>query len=180
MTNIAFLIIDMQEAMFCNPENQPYKGPEVLKNVGLLLKSAREHRIPVVFVQQTSGGEFREGSQSWKICSALAPQPREAVVPKAMPNGFYRTVLDETLKRNGIDGLVVAGMQSEFCVKATCKGALCRGYHVTLVSDAHTTFSRPLLSAEKLVEKTNLILSRKGAALLSTDEILRHWSAEEG
>lgn len=179
MTNTALLIIDMQEAMFCNPEDQPYQGPEVLKNIGLLLKSAREHRIPVVYVQQTSGGKFREGSQSWKICSALAPQPQEAVVPKAMPNGFYRTVLDETLKRSGIGGLVVAGMQSEFCVKATSKGALCLGYHVTLASDAHTTFSRPPFSADKLVEKTNLILSRKGAALLPTGEILRRWSDEE-
>ena len=38
-----------------------------------------------------------------------------------------------------VGGLVVAGAQTDACIRATLHGALVRGYDVTLVSDAHTT-----------------------------------------
>ena len=43
-------------------------------------------------------------------------------------------------EQHGIDHLVVTGMQSEYCVDSAIRGAYERGYKVTLVSDAHSTF----------------------------------------
>ena len=39
----------------------------------------------------------------------------------------------------GVGRLVVAGAQSDACIRSTLHGGLARGYDVTLVSDAHTT-----------------------------------------
>jgi hypothetical protein len=43
------------------------------------------------------------------------------------------------LAERGIGGLVVAGAQTDACIRATLHGAITRGYDATLVSDAHTT-----------------------------------------
>ena len=43
---------------------------------------------------------------------------------------------------HAVGRLVVAGAQSDACVRATIHGAFTRGYDVTLASDAHTTDDR--------------------------------------
>lgn len=63
-------------------------------------------------------------------------------------------------------------MQSDFCVTHTCLGALAHGYAVTLVSDAHTTFSGLFSPAERIVERVNRTLAAKGAALRPAAEAL--------
>jgi hypothetical protein len=39
----------------------------------------------------------------------------------------------------GVGRLILAGAQTDECVRSTLHGALVRGYDATLVSDAHTT-----------------------------------------
>ena len=43
------------------------------------------------------------------------------------------------LAERGVGRLIVAGAQTDACVRSTLHGALVRGYDVTLVDDAHTT-----------------------------------------
>ena len=43
------------------------------------------------------------------------------------------------LARAGVGRLVVAGAQTDACIRSTIHGAFTRGYDVTLVGDAHTT-----------------------------------------
>ena len=64
---------------------------------------------------------------------------REPVIEKAYGDAFEETALETSLQRLGIGHLVVAGAQTDGCIRATIHGAFVRGYDVTLVSDAHTT-----------------------------------------
>lgn len=67
--------------------------------------------------------------------------------------------------------LLVAGMQSDVCVKASCLGALAHGYHVTLVSDAHSTFPGLFTDGRHTVEKSGRALAKKGVTLRTTKQV---------
>lgn len=171
MTDTALLIIDMQKAMFSDPEKQPADGAAVLQNIRSLLKSAREKEIPVIFVQHTAQGKYREGTPTWELCGELERKPDEPVVQKTKPDAFLRTDLQGTLERLAVRRLLITGMQSDCCVRATCLGALKYGYRVTLVSDAHSTFSGFFTDGRRMVEKINRALSKKGVTLRPTARI---------
>jgi hypothetical protein len=63
----------------------------------------------------------------------------DLVLDKTTRDTFASTALGDELEARGIKRLLVAGFQSEFCVRETTLGALGRGFDVTLVSDGHST-----------------------------------------
>ena len=69
------------------------------------------------------------GTAGWQL--AFPPLPNEPVLDKTKNNAFAGTKLGELVDRRA--ALVVVGMQSDFCVRATCSYALGRGNTVFLV-----------------------------------------------
>lgn len=60
---------------------------------------------------------------------------------KNVPNTFESNPdLARTLRGLRIDDVVIAGMQSEYCISATSLTALGEGFTVQLVSGAHATY----------------------------------------
>lgn len=157
------LVIDLQRGMF-GSDQQPHAGDEVLSRVAGLLGRARESGIPVLHVRHDggSGDELERGTPGWDIHPAVAPLEGEPIVDKERCSAFHGTGLDGKLRAQGIDRLVVAGMQTDFCIDTTCRAARDLGYSVTLVSDGHTTFDTPDMSAARIVAHHNRILQRGG------------------
>jgi nicotinamidase-related amidase len=58
----------------------------------------------------------------------------------------------------GIGRLVLAGMQTEYCVDTTCRRASGLGYDVALASDAHGTWGAGHLPAAEVVSHHNEVL----------------------
>ena len=67
-----------------------------------------------------------------------------------------------------MNALVVTGLVTHGCVKATSLGALKRGFQVYLVTDGHSNFSA---DAPKLIDKWNQEISKKGASLVATKDV---------
>jgi len=63
----------------------------------------------------------------------------EAIIDKRYGDAFEATDLEAVLAAHGIGKLIVAGAQSDACIRSTLHGALVRGYDTFLVADAHTT-----------------------------------------
>ncbi len=169
----ALMIIDVQKGMFALPQYRLHDGEETVKRIEMLLKRARACGVPIFFVQH-AGGEadpFAPGSPGFPFRDELAPQDGEIVTVKRYCSAFRETDLDQTLKRNDIDELIVCGMQTEYCVDTAVRAAAERGYRLTLVSDGHTTFDTPALSAEKIKAHHNETLSGSFAQLKRADEI---------
>jgi hypothetical protein len=83
----------------------------------------------------------------------------EPVVHKRFGDAFEDTSLEDVLAGAGAGHLVVAGAQSDACIRSTIHGAVVRGYDVTLVSDAHTTEDMTAWGApppEQVISHTNL------------------------
>ena len=64
--------------------------------------------------------------------------------------------------------VVVAGLVTHGCVKATCLGAKELGYRVVLVEDGHSSYHK---QADKVIEEWNAKLSKESIEVKSTQEI---------
>jgi nicotinamidase-related amidase len=76
------------------------------------------------------------GSGGAAICEEVAPRPGDPIIRKNWPSAFRRTALDDALSRLGIRHLLVLGVWTDSCVRASVFDAVFAGYRVWLVKDA--------------------------------------------
>ena len=101
---------------------------------------------------------LQPGQPGFAIRAAIAPQPGETVIVKRICDTFTGTNLEQVLREAGIQRLVTCGIQSDFCVDAATRGAMNRGFEVTLAADAHTTWDNGVLTAEQIIAHVNATL----------------------
>ncbi len=168
----ALMIIDVQLGMF--DESDPvYKGSELLATLGTLIGQARASGVPVIYIQH-DGGEnhpLRPDKPGWPIHPAVAPTQGDVVVRKRHPDSFQETTLQHELETRGIKRLIVAGIQTEYCVDTTCRRAYSLGYDVTLVQDAHSTWDTQHLRAPQIIAHHNQTRGGWFATLKAADEV---------
>jgi nicotinamidase-related amidase len=159
--NTALIVIDVQNGVV----GGAHERDAVVANVGTLVEKARQERVPVVWVQH-SDDNLTRGSDDWQIVPELAPDDAEPHVEKHWGDSFEETTLETVLSALGVGRLVVAGAQTDECVRSTLHGAVVRGYDATLVSDAHTTEDLTEWGApppDKVIAHTNLYWANHGA-----------------
>jgi nicotinamidase-related amidase len=152
--NTALLVIDVQNGVV----EGAHERDAVVANVGTLVEKARQEDVPVVWVQHSSEA-LAEGSDNWRIVPELSPGGSEPLVAKTYADSFEETNLETVLSGLGVGRLVVAGAQTDECIRSTLHGAIVRGYDATLVSDAHTTEDQSEWGApppDKVIAHTNL------------------------
>jgi nicotinamidase-related amidase len=167
----ALLIVDVQRGMFEVPDAQPHDGPAAVARIRGLLDRARASGVPVFFVQH-DGGEgdvLAADSTGFPFVSELTPKPTEVVTVKRECDAFQATDLADKLQKAGVDHLLVCGMQTEMCVNAAVRAAANRGFGVTLVSDAHTTFDTAESPAERIIAQHNEALDSVATVIPSAE-----------
>ena len=92
----------------------------------------------MVWVQHSDEG-LAKGSTEWEYVHDLQRADEEPLVHKHYGDSFEDTDLESILADRAVGRLVVAGAQTDACIRSTLHGALVRGYDTTLVEDAHTT-----------------------------------------
>ena len=172
--NTALLVIDVQNDVVAGTHNRD----GVVANVAILVDKARAGDVPVVWVQDYSD-ERPRGAEGWQVVPELTQQESEPVVDKRYADAFEETDLEAVLAARKVGRLVVAGAQTDECIRSTLHGAIVRGYDATLVSDAHTTEDLSEWGApppEKVIDHTNLYWSNhqapgRRAGTLPTDAV---------
>jgi nicotinamidase-related amidase len=90
------------------------------------------------------------------------------VIPKQHPSALEGTGLGKELADRGVNTLVVTGLVTHGCVKATCLDAVRLGYRVILVKDGHSSFHR---QAGKLIDEWNEKLSQDAVELVAAGDL---------
>jgi nicotinamidase-related amidase len=150
----ALLVIDVQNGIVAGN----HERDTVVANIGTLVDKARDGGVPVVWIQHSDEG-VAYGSDEWRIVAELKPDGAEPLVEKHYGDSFEDTDLETVLSDLAVGRLVVAGAQTDMCIRSTLHGALVRGYDATLVSDAHTTEDLTAWGApppELVIAHTNL------------------------
>jgi nicotinamidase-related amidase len=143
----ALIIVDMQND-FVKPGGS-LRVPTAEKTIGpirSLLEKARKHAVLTIFTQDTHylfdpefeiwGRHVVKGTWGWQIIDELKPIEGEIVVEKTRYDGFYGTPVDDILRVNGIENVVVVGTVANICVLHTASSAAIRWYKVYMPMDA--------------------------------------------
>lgn len=146
----ALIIVDMSNG-FTSPDS-PLGGqfaPEVTA-MATLLQQFRQQGWPVffstvVYRDATAASVFRQHlpalniltpASHWvEIDDSLKPEPGEVIVEKTVPSAFFATGLDAQLRAAGADAVVVGGLTTSGCVRATVVDALQYNWPVWVVPE---------------------------------------------
>jgi nicotinamidase-related amidase len=152
--NTALIVIDVQNDVV----GEAYDRDTIVANIGTLVDKARAAGVDVVWVQH-NGDNLPRDSEGWQYVPELVRRDPEPLVHKSYGDSFEETDLESVLAERGIGRLVVAGAQTDECIRSTLHGAIARGYDATLVGDAHTTEDLSSYGApppDKVIAHTNL------------------------
>ncbi len=152
----ALILVDVQNDFLPGGALAVPDGDAILAPINACIEAAQKAGMPVVATRDWHPDDhcsFTEQGGIWPAhCVANTPGagfapnlnlPDDAlIVSKATSrdrdaySGFDGTDLDEWLKGKAIRALIVAGLATDYCVKATALDARRLGYEVTVLTDA--------------------------------------------
>lgn len=180
----AVLFIDFAQAYY--DPTSPLFGAEgcqtAIENAARIAPVARDLGIPTIFTEvkyQPGGADggafyakvpalscFDAGRDSQKLAAPLSYDPRDTIVTKQYPSAFFGTSLAATLHWLKVDTLLLTGVTTSGCVRASCIDSISHGFVTLVVEDA-------VGDRAEDPHRANLFdMSAKYADLLSTEDAL--------
>jgi isochorismate hydrolase len=147
----AMLVIDMQHYF------HGLVAP-ILDNVLCLIDACRTAQLKIVFTRhgvhdpQNDGGMLTtwwddlivHGSEAWQLNKELKPNSSDLVIDKKRYSAFQGTDLDDWLRKNGVEDLIISGVMTNLCCETTARDAFGYDYRVFFVADATATINEEL------------------------------------
>ena len=149
-TRAAVVVVDVVLAYF-DRSSPMYAGVEaVLDPTVRLVRAAKAVGIPVFFTRQLfeeldDDGIYarkvpalkllRPGSKLAELHPNLPAEPNELFV-KHYPSAFHRTDFADRLRQLGVDTLIITGLTTSGCVRATAMDCLLHDLHGIVVREA--------------------------------------------
>lgn len=148
----ALILVDFVQAYF-EPESPLYAGVDAALASALRIREkAREKAIPVILTgvvlhpSGLDGGRFFQKAKPLACFTAgnplgawpqgLEPFPDEFVITKQYPSAFFGTSLAPLLTSIGVDNVILTGLTTSGCVRASCVDAMSHGFITTVVRGA--------------------------------------------
>ncbi|MEO8898688.1 MAG: isochorismatase family protein [Candidatus Dormibacter sp.] len=183
----ALLVIDVVVAYF-EPSSPLYAGVEAtLDAVVRVQAAARAAALPVVYTQVVftpggaDGGVFYRkvpalrcmdaGSPLGELAPGLRPEPGDVVLRKQYASAFFGTSLASALTAQGVDSVIVTGLTTSGCVRASAVDAMQHGFIPIVVREA-------VGDRHPAPHEANLFdLGAKYADVVSETELMEHLTA---
>ncbi len=148
----ALIMIDFCQGYF-DPACELYADVEdALSSALRVREAARSASIPVILTNVSyhpsaiDGGRFFEkaaplrhfikGSPMAVFAAGLEPRAEELVITKQYPSAFFGTSLASTLTALGVDSVLLTGLTTSGCVRASCVDAMSHGFRTAVIADA--------------------------------------------
>ena len=175
----AYLLLDLQRDFLERPGLLP-EAEEVVRAAAALLRRARRQGELVVHVHTVVAEDGRDAMAHWRAADAvpcrrgtpgarppppLEAEPGEHTFEKQHYSAFSVPTLDAYLRELGVDALVLAGLYTHACIRATAVDAARRGYTVVLADEALGS-TEPLHAA-----LTRTWLEQRGVRTRSAEDI---------
>lgn len=79
---------------------------------------------------------FIEGRKTADFAKGLEPHDTEIIITKQYPSAFFATSLASTLHAKGVDSVILTGLTTSGCVRASCVDAMSHGFTTCVVREA--------------------------------------------
>lgn len=151
-TRPALILIDFCQAYFEPGCDLFADVDDAIESALRVRTAARAAGVPVILTNVVyhpsaiDGGRFFEkaaplknflkGSAMGAFGPGLVPHDDELVVSKQYPSAFFGTSLASTLTSLGIDSVLLTGLTTSGCVRATCIDAMSHGFRTAVVAEA--------------------------------------------
>lgn len=150
------IVVDVQRAL-----DDPFYGernnPDFEQNLAAALEAWRRHGAPIVHVRNESvdsNGRFVRGTPGFDYKPEAAPLDGEPEIVKSANSAFIGTDLEQRLRGDGAEVVVIAGLTTDHCCSATARMASDLGFEVWLLGDATATHSREAPDGELIPAET--------------------------
>jgi nicotinamidase/pyrazinamidase len=150
----ALLVIDMVKDNFDEGKHLPITvfGKAIIEPINRLSAVFRKKGWPVVFSTDAfHEGDFifkgrmkphsLAGSEGAEVIDELDRHPEDLWLPKPRFSAFFRTDLDQWLRKREVTLCAVAGIATNFCVLTTAMDALCYDFKAVLLEDCSACWS---------------------------------------
>ena len=181
----ALIVIDMQRGFDDLGFWGPTANPQCEQNVAALVEAFSGAGEPIVVVRHDSGSPqspLHPDNPGNALVDAVATVEPALFVTKNVNSAFYGDPdLHAWLGEQGIDELVICGIQTNMCVETTARMAGNLGYETTVVLDATRTFDLDediaglgtvTRTAAELMATSALVLQGGGFATIAATEEL--------
>lgn len=169
---MVLLIVDTQKAIV----NDRLYGFKLFEsNVKRLIYTARQNNVEVIYVRHDDGegAELTSGNSGFGIYDGFAPACNEKVFDKTANSAFKNTGLAEYLKNKGEDTVIIAGLQTDYCIDATVKAGFEQGFKMIVPANANSTFDNPYMTDEQSYSYYNEFMwNKRYADCISFEQVL--------
>ena len=175
---MVLLIVDAQGLI---TNESLYKFELFVSRVKELIAQARERGIEVIYVRHDDGEgkPLTPGAEGYDIYDAFQPKGDELIFDKKVNSPFLGTGLLEYLKSKGETTIIVAGLQTDYCIDATVKCGFEHGFKMIVPAHANSTVDNQYMSAEMTYQYYNEFMwNGRYAQCVSFEETLELMSAE--
>lgn len=144
----ALLIIDMVKDNFIEGRHLPITplAKAIIPSINALSAAFREAGWPVVFATDAFHAEdfiFKgrmsphslAGTEGAEVVDELDRRPEDYWLPKPRFSAFFKTGLEDWLRKRGVTLCAVGGIATNFCVLTTVMDALCHDFKAVLLED---------------------------------------------
>ncbi len=179
--NTALLLVDIQKGFDDESHwggNRNNKDAE--QKCSKILKKWRALGLPVFHIihsSQDPNSKLHKSHPGFEIQDNVKPLTNEPVIIKEVNSAFIGTNLEQILKRQNLNSLVIVGLTTNHCISTTTRMAGNLGFDTILISDATATFDRIGVNGEhfssEIIHQTTLAnLKNEFAEIMTTDALL--------
>ena len=155
----ALLVIDLQKEFFTDDIGECFEEMQsILPRVATIIALARKLGCKVIHTRESYKPDLSDvhtyrrslnyvgkpgplgrfnilGEPGHEFADQVKPLPAEPVIDKASFGAFYNTTLDDLLRQDDIDHLIICGVTTQCCVHSTLREAVDRGYWCLTIAD---------------------------------------------
>jgi nicotinamidase/pyrazinamidase len=148
MVKPAIVVVDMLKDNV--DADSPYRigdeGRMIIPGIQVLLEYARGKNIPIVFANDSFlpddllfKGRMKphciQDTKGAEVIDELEPQKGDLILPKRRMSAFFKTGLEDTLRIQNVDTIVVCGISTSVCVMSTAMDAFMNDFCVIVIED---------------------------------------------
>ncbi|WP_455926301.1 cysteine hydrolase family protein [Pseudomonas putida] len=170
----ALLIVDVQVGLIHGPQ-QPHQRDRLLATINQVIAQACDAGAPILAVRHTgpAGSPIAQGSPFWQVAAELdLAGSNVRLFDKQASSAFQGTDLEQWLKAEQVEDLVIVGLKTQYCVDSACRVAAQLGFRPVLVADGHSCMDTELLAAEVIIAHHNQTLNGPIARVVPAADLL--------
>lgn len=157
---MVLLIVDTQKMLV---NEKLYNFIQFVKNVKALIQAARENNIEVIYIRHDDGkdSELTKGRDGYEIYEEFKPLDTERIFDKNVNSPFKESGLTEYLRSKGENIIIIAGLQTDYCIDAAVKCGFEHGFDIIVPAFANTTVDNEFMSGEEAYRYYNQFIWNK-------------------